>query len=165
MAAIDCILDTNVLINAEGDQSAQTPLACREACLHFLVAVMAGDYQLVMDGGADPDGSEALAEYRRNLHAAGARLGELFLRWLLQHWGTSVQLVPITPAGESYEEFPSDSRLKEFDPRDHKWVALAVAHKNYNERQADIIQSADFKWLGFIAVFAEYGVNVRFICS
>lgn len=166
MSRDDQILDTNVLIIANGDQSPQSSPQCRESCINVLFALMAGDTRLVIDGGG-PEGSEILSEYRHKLRESGSGLGEMFLRWLLQHWSaeTHVIRVPISPKDDSYEEFPQDDRLKGFDPADHKWVAVANAHHLYNEINPDIVQAADFKWKLFISVFQEHGIRVTFVCS
>ncbi|MDZ4764524.1 MAG: hypothetical protein SGI73_08225 [Chloroflexota bacterium] len=163
MATNSRILDTNVLINANGDQSPQTSAECKMACLKLLMSAMASDYQIVIDGGKDPDGSHILTEYRHKLSDAGGGFGEMFLRWLLQNW-QNLMLVPITPMGDSYDEFPQDKRLKNFDPRDHKWIATAKCCHMYNDIQPDVIQSADYKWETYAPIFTEHGVNIVFVC-
>ena len=166
MAQIDRIIDTNLLIIANGDQSPQSSPECRENCLIALAQIMAHDHRIVIDGGP-PDGSEILAEYRHKLHEAGSGFGEIFLRWLFQNWSEelSVARVPISKRNGSYEEFPEDKRLKEFDPADHKWIAVACAHHVYNEIIPEIIQAADFKWQQYVSVFQEHDVNVVFMCD
>jgi hypothetical protein len=163
MAINSRILDTNILIHANGDQSPQTTAECKNECLKLIMSAMARDYQIVIDGGVNPDGSEVLSEYRNKLNEAGSGFGEMFLRWIAIHWQEHI-LVPITKKDESYEEFPDDERLKDFDPRDRKWIATAVSCKTYLEIQPDIMQSADFKWEKYQEIFHEHNVSVIFIC-
>jgi len=163
MAIISRILDTNVLIHANGDQSPQTSATCKMECLRLLMSAMANDYQIVIDGGADPNGSDMLDEYRHKLHESGDGFGEMFLRWLLQNWQNLI-LVPLTRSGESYEEFPQDPRLATFDPRDHKWIAAAVSCHMYNDIQPEVMQSADYKWEQYVRAFLDYKVNIVFVC-
>jgi hypothetical protein len=158
------ILDTNVLIHANGDQSPQTSAECKEKCLKLLVSGMAQKYQIVIDGGKNPDASEMLAEYRHKLHEAGGGYGEMFLRWLLIHWQQLV-LIPITKRDDTYEEFPDDKRLNHFDPADRKWIATAISCQQYGEGQPDIVQSADYKWKPFVPILAEYDMQIDFICA
>lgn len=79
MALIDNILDTNVLIIANGDRSPQSAPECQRDCLKLLMSIMAGDRHIVIDGGKSPNGSEILAEYRQNLHEAGGGFGEMLI--------------------------------------------------------------------------------------
>ena len=163
MATISRILDTNILIHANGDQSPQTSAECKMACVLLVVSAMAYDYQIVIDGGVDPEVSHILAEYKNKLSLAGGGVGEMFLRWLLQNW-LNLILVPITPQGDSFEEFPLDKRLSTFDPRDHKWIAVAKSCHQYNDIQPEIMQSADYKWESYAPIFAEHGVKIVFVC-
>lgn len=169
MAHIRRILDTNILINANGGQSPQTSADCRETCIKLLVSVMAGDYQIVIDGGKSPEGSEILSEYRNKLKAHGSGLGEMFLRWLLMNWqSVYVALLPITPIPDqmdAYEEFPDDKRLKAFDPRDRKWVAVARSSAIYDEITPELMQASDMKWKAYQAVLREHGVSIIFVCD
>lgn len=167
MAQTDRIIDTNILIIANGDQSPQSTIECEKNCILLLASVMAGDCRIVIDGGASPDGSEILAEYRHKLHVAGGGLGEMFLRWLLQQWSQDMYVtrVPITKPNGSYEEFPNDKRLAEFDPSDRKWIATARAHHQYNEIIPEVMEAADFKWQKYQAIFREHNVNIVFVCD
>jgi hypothetical protein len=166
MARVDNILDTNVLIIANGGLSPQSTPECHKECLERLFSITAGERRLVIDGGP-PNGSEILAEYRNYFQGAGGAFGEVFFRWILNNWRDTqhVEVVPISPRDDSYEEFPADPRLKEFDIRDRKWVATARAHHQYNDIIAPIVQAADMKWKDYTQVFQEYYVEVDFLCD
>lgn len=162
------LIDTNILYGANLDGlSQQLSLACKIACNYALMQALAGEYLIVLDETAET-GSEILAEYRRNLPYNGGSAGSLFLRWLLNKISdeTVCRLVPITPTpDQSYEEFPTRADLAAFDPNDRKWIAAAVAHFNYFDTPAPILQAADHKWRAFAAIFSEEYVQIEFLCD
>lgn len=161
------ILDTNVIIHAHETKSPQTSDVCKELCIHLLFRCMAEDFQIVIDTGKH--GSDVLREYQNNLRYYGGSYGELFLRWLINNITDEKHVfeVPLVQGlhEDEYEEFPKDSGLDDFDPRDRKFVALAVAHYLYEEQIAPIVQSADTKWNKFTPVFSKYHVEIDFICE
>ena len=172
MARVDYVLDTNVLVHANGNKSEQTSLECKAKCVEMLFQIVTHSHRVVIDGGVEKVTSLILAEYENNIPVNNPGFGTNFLIWLLTNRMNDehVVRVPITPQDESFEEFPKDKSLKKFDPRDRKWIATARAHHMYNETQAKIVQSADSKWYteGFSVIFSElpeYPVEIEFICD
>lgn len=160
------ILDTNVIINASGDKSPQTEEACSEQCRLLLFQCTTGNCQIVIDNGEH--GSHILTEYRKQFEYYEGTYGEMFVRWILSNIMNEqyVIQVPITPLSEDeYQEFPKDRDLKDFDPRDRKFIAVAVAHYQYEDKIVPIVQSADMKWKIFVSAFAKHNVEIEFICD
>jgi hypothetical protein len=160
------ILDTNVIIQADGSQSPQTAAQCIELCRRLLFQCTTDNFQIVIDAG--PHGSDILAEYQNKLSYYGGSYGEMFVRWLLNNLGDEKHVfqVPLTRTEEdTYQEFPDDPDLRKFDPRDRKWIAAGAAHYLYEGKIAPIVQSADVKWRAFVATFAKYHVQVDFLCE
>lgn len=158
------ILDTNVLIHADGNRSPQTPAACIEKCRFLLFTCITSSFQIVIDVGAH--GSDVLAEYRANLSDGGYM--DVFMRWLLNHLADEryVLNIPLTRRDTNdYEEFPNDPALNKFDPKDRKWIALAVAHYQYEDETAPVAQSADMKWREFVEAFSRHHVEIEFLCD
>lgn len=156
------IIDTNVPATAnlavdpesiEADQ-----LACVLACVEEVESVVNGG-RLVIDAG-----DEIFDEYRANLSMAGQPgVGDRFLKWVHDHrWGfPDEDRVPITKAGDSYEEFPDHPGLESFDLSDRKFVAVANSHP----AKPSISEATDSKWWGWKDALAEVGVTVIFLCE
>ncbi len=162
------ILDTNVIINASGNKSPQTKEACVEICLKLLFQFMAGysGLKIVIDTGSH--GSDILEEYQKQFKYYEGTYGAIFIQWLLNNIMNDqyVIQIPITRIDEdAYEEFPKDTELKKFDPRDRKFIAVAIAHYQYEDQTAPIVQSADMKWKDFMSAFAKHNVEIEFICD
>jgi hypothetical protein len=161
------LLDTNILIIANGGQSPQVDARCQKECLELLFNAMVPNFPLIVDGGKQPDSSEIFAEYGKKINQGGQSFGKLFFEWLLRNWERHI-LVPITPAnGYGYEEFPhEDDRLEKFDPSDRKFIATARAAILYDEAtKVEILQATDGKWKNFETAFKDYGIEVVFICG
>lgn len=74
--------------------------------------------------------------------------------------------IPITYLdNDEYQELPKDHDLNGFDPKDRKFIAVAIAHHQYEAQIAPIVQSADMKWKNFVSTFAQYHVEIEFICD
>ena len=59
-----------------------------------------------------------------------------------------------------FKEFPSDTRLNNFDPDDRMFIAVANAHPDH----PPILQALDSEWWGFKDVLDECGITVDFLC-
>jgi len=108
--------------------------------------------------------NEIFDEYRANLSMAGQPgMGDRFLKWVHDNrWGFPEEdRVRITKIGNTYEEFPEHTGLKDFDLSDRKFVAVANAHP----AQPPILQATDSKWWRWKDALAEVGVNVTFLCE
>ena len=125
MSRLCRVIDTNVLLVANGQHAGVSP-SCITACVRALDHIRSKGI-VVID-----DGYEILSEYKvRTNPNTGNRVGDAFLKWLYQNAGNPkrVARVKITkhPA-RGYVEFPIADGLKDFDPADRKFVAVAVKH-------------------------------------
>lgn len=113
---------------------------------------------LVMDKG-----EEIFDEYLDNLSLSGQPgLGDKFMKWVHDHlWNPDkVTQVPIVKSGNFYNEFPNHVGLRNFDPSDRKFVAVANAHP----AKPPILQATDSKWLRWKDALEEVGITVKFPC-
>lgn len=114
---------------------------------------------LVLDAG-----NEIFDEYRKQLSLRGQPgIGHRFVKWVHDnHWKFPDQdRVQITKREDSYVEFPKHEDLKDFDPSDRKFVAVANAHN----QKPPIQEATDSKWWGWKDALAEVGINVTFLCE
>ena len=152
------VVDTNVAVVANG-KSQQACAACVLTCTEKLQQIMSGEIKLVLDYGW-----RILDEYMRNLNSGGADVGDRFLRWLLTHKDTQCDFVSITPIDGSendFSVFPTDLALKDFDPADRKFIAVALAHSE----KPSILQAVDSEWWNYRDALHRNGVTVDFICE
>lgn len=148
------VVDTNVLVTAENVQNR----ACARNCASRLAEIELNG-QVVLDYRR-----EILSEYERNLRGVRQpQAGFQFWKWLVNTKANSDHCVWITTATHAtrgYEEFPAHDGLKEFDPADRKFVAVANAHP----AKPPIVQATDSKWVGWRKALAECGIQVEFVC-
>jgi len=155
-----CVVDTNVPVVANG-RSEQASPECIRACAVRLRELTHSD-KLILD-----DGWRILKEYKRRLISEGQPgPGDAFLKWVLTNYRNPdrCELVTLTPKDSSetdFEEFPSDPELKNFDPDDRKFIAVAVAHPN----RPRILQATDAEWWEMRDALKKAGVTIDFICE
>ena len=155
------VIDTNVPKTANrATDPASIPdelVFCVQACVESIERVM-------KNGGVVLDSNgEIFSEYRKQLSLSGQPgLGDMFLKWLHynQYTFPSIDQVPITKNGESYDEFPDHIDLVEFDISDRKFVAVANVHSD----KPPILQATDSKWWGWKEGLEESGISVTFLC-
>lgn len=152
------VVDTNVVLVANGQHEAVSP-ACVAECALRLQAVMR-DGHLALD-----DRFRILSEYQNKTQARrGKQPGDAFVKWALQNNANAsrVHLVKILEHGSrGFESFPDDRELEMFDPPDRKFVAVARSHAD----RPPILQAADSKWLGWAAALSRHQVEVDFLCK
>lgn len=150
------ILDTNVLLTANGDAD-HAPPHCVIRCVETLA--IARESVVAVDMGL-----EVLREYQQNVQNTfpfGPALQ--FVRDVLQNLGNPdrCELVAITPEERrGYAEFPNDDRLAKFDRSDRKFVAISVASPNHHE----IFNAVDTDWAPVDEALRDHGVEVRYLC-
>lgn len=156
-----CLVDTNVPKTANlAVNPANIPhdltccvLACVEAVEH-----------IVKKGGLVIDsGDEIFTEYRQQLSMSGQPgVGDGFMKWVHDNqWKSpSVDRIKITKNGNSYNEFPSHTRLSQVDNSDRKFIAVANTHP----AKPPILQATDSKWWGWKDALAQVKITVRFLC-
>lgn len=151
------IIDTNVLLAANEQHPGISP-GCVIACVTALSDVRTKGI-VVID-----DGYQILDEYgRKTSPNTGNRVGDAFLKWLLQNTGNPlhVEQVSINPHEDrGYVEFPNDPELADFDPDDRKFVAVAASHASH----PPILQGTDSMWLTWSENLSACGISVEFLC-
>ena len=152
-----CILDTNVLLTADGkseasDDCVRTSKSRLNEIKQNGVLVLDKDFLI-------------LKEYGLKLSPLGPNTpGNAFLKWALQNRATPrCHQIQLTPLGEhEFESFPhSDPILDKFDPPDRKFVALSLAHP----AKPPIIVAGDRGWHRHEAALLLHGVKVEFLCA
>lgn len=152
------VIDTNVLIAANGRDCPQATPACRLACAQQLQHTQTQAI-LVLD-----DRFYILKEYQNKVSPTGQPgVGDAFLKWILTnrtnpHHCHQVSITP-TPDG-SFKEFPPNPDLQGFDPSDHKFVATALSHP----ARPAICNAVDSDWKQFELALAAAGVKVEQLC-
>jgi hypothetical protein len=158
-----CLIDTNVAVNANlatrpKSKKAGVPGRCIKTCIQYIENITKYHAVLVLDRNG-----EIFNEYRHNLSLKGQPgVGDVFIKWVNDNqWNPQkIERIAITRNGDSYDEFPSHEHLKNFDPSDRKFVAVANAHP----ARPPILQATDSKWWGWKAALEEAGITVQFLC-
>jgi len=153
------VVDTNVPVVANS-RSGQASPDCVLVCLQRLDRITRTG-RVALD-----DQWRIIREYQANLRSSGQPgVGDAFLKWILTNLANPerCELVSITPVGDetNFQEFPSDTALRRFDPSDRKFVAVALAHSQH----PPIIQAIDSKWWEFRIPLRRNGVKVEFLCQ
>ncbi len=157
------VVDTNVPIAANANQSPQISAKCTSACAAKLQEIK-DEHILVLD-----DGWRILKEYMNKLHSSGQPgVGDGFLKWALtcQANPQCCELVHITlkTGGEDdnndFEEFPDDPALAQFDRSDRKFVAVALAHPE----SPPILNATDTDWWEHQEALTKNGIRIDFLC-
>ncbi len=155
------VVDTNVAAVANG-HSAQASTNCVVTCVEHLQRITNGMDQLVLD-----DQWRIIGEYQNNLHSGGQPgVGDAFLKWVLtnrtnQRRCEHVSITPVNKQETTFEEFPADPALKDFDPSDRKFVAVALAHP----KRPPIWQAVDSEWWACRGALERNGVTIEFVCE
>jgi hypothetical protein len=159
MMPVRCVVDTNVLVTANGGN---------ESASAECVAASARALQRVRDVGhvfLDAPGA-IVAEYRNNLAPFGQpRPGNAFLKWLLTNEYnparvTRVALTPVVEDPGGFQELPPPPDGVQYDPSDRKFLAVSAAHPEH----PPILQALDSKWWGWTVALKGCGVSIHFLC-
>lgn len=154
------IVDTNVPVTANlsaRPERSDVPPSCISKSIDQIENIIKKGC-LVIDAAG-----EILQEYETYFSWSGQPgAGDAFFKWAHDNQGipSKVALVPITKNGDSYKEFPDHLGLKDFDPSDRKFVAVANAHPE----KPPILQAKDSKWHWWNEALAEVGITVNFLC-
>jgi hypothetical protein len=152
------VVDTNVLIAANGRNCPQATPECSLVCVRQLQDIKQQDV-LVID-----DAWHIIGEYKRQVNQSGQPgVGDAFLKWVLTNHKNPARCHPvsITPTAEgSFKEFPSSPDLKGFDPSDHKFVATVLTHPE----TPPVLNAVDSDWKQFGQALASAGVTVQQLC-
>lgn len=157
-----CVVDTNVPkianLAVQSNTVPGVPDKCILSCIEAVEQVMQKK-ALIIDAGND-----IFDEYRQQLSLGGQPgIGDAFVKWVHDNrWSLpDSQRVKITKNGESYNEFPVDGDLNNFDRSDRKFVAVSNAHPN----KPPILQATDSKWWGWKDALQKCGIPVQFVCA
>ncbi len=157
-----CVVDTNVPLTAN---RAVTPDEIPDDLVHCVIASLASLRQIMAKRNIVIDDHDAIcSEYRHKLNMKGQPgVGDRFVKWIHDHaWELPAQnrvhITP-TPDGTSYLEFPAHPGLRNFDPSDRKFIAVA----NALPTKAGILQATDSKWWGWKDALAACNIEVCFM--
>lgn len=155
------VVDTNVPkvanLAAKPEENSDVPDACVLDCIEAIEYVTQNK-ALVIDNG-----DEIFTEYRHQLSMKGQPgIGDKFMLWVKDHrWSLpEVNQIQLTEENGSYAEFPHDNRLADFDPSDHKFIAVANGHP----KKPPILEATDSKWWGYKNILSELGITICFLC-
>lgn len=152
------VIDTNVILVANQAHQDVSP-ECVMACVERLENIMKG-HTVVID-----DAYRIINEYQNKTRPSrGKGPGDAFIKWLLRNSNNArhCEQVPLTESDENeFAEFPTHPELKNFDPPDRKFAAVAYAHA----KKPPILQAADCKWVEWTNALGKAGIFVDFICK
>jgi len=154
------VVDTNVPVVANGN-SGQASDDCVVSCAKKLQSVM-DTGQIVLD-----DQWLIIEEYQNNLRSIGQPgPGDAFLKWVLTNRSNRVKCLlvsihPTGPDGSSFEEFPLDPALQDFDAQDRKFVAVARACSP----SPVVLEAVDPGWWIHRRALEECGLQIEFLCQ
>ena len=164
------IIDTNVPLTAAG-RNFQATDTCVLSCGETISRIQKGEIAIVVDKD-----NKAIAEYRNNMYPdpKGTPAGQ-FLMYLLMNRNHPRRVKSLslrTDAQGQFEDYPdkddnwttTDSRCKQFDTDDKKWVALALRFKRDTGVDAPIVNAADRCWLAFESHLESAGVKLESLC-
>jgi hypothetical protein len=153
------VIDTNVPIVANGKSHADP--ACVISCVDALLDVRSRG-MIVLD-----DAMRILSEYMDHLSLGGEPgAGDAFMKWVwtVQADEDRCEQVSLSPkyenGAENFEEFPNDRDLDDFDRKDRKFVAAALASR----RAPLILNAVDSDWAERHEALVRNGLTVRFLC-
>ncbi|WP_419944938.1 hypothetical protein [Candidatus Poriferisodalis sp.] len=155
---IHSVVDTNVLVVANGSDNAST--TCRLAALGRLNEVTQSR-SLLLDSGA-----EIFAEYQKHCNYSGQPgIGDEFFRWAHEHQGW-LRRFDLTPHADRYfQEFPDDPALETFDPADRKFVAVSIAASSASSPVPnEIVNAVDSDYSHHQQALSRAGVAVAELC-
>lgn len=149
------VVDTNVLVVAEGERTGAGDL-CQKRAAQKLLSVR-DNGSLVLDTAM-----EILREYHGALLPGTGEPGpgQLFYIWVASSGDHKlVELHPHPHRG--FEAFPADPRLGTFDWDDRKYVAAAITSGRTKTR---IVNAVDSDYGLHQVAFEEAGVSIQELC-
>lgn len=151
------VVDTNVILVANRQHDDVSELCVAECARRLNAIVKEG--RVAID-----DAHRILKEYQnKTTPRAGKRVGDLFLKWLLQNQAnpSRCDLVKLDEHDQrGFQSFPDDASLSSFDTPDRKFVAVAGAHPG----KPPILQAADSKWIDWAVGLSTHQIVVDFVC-
>ena len=152
------IIDTNVLIAANGRDCAQVTPQCRLNSSQYLRNFQVQGIIVIDNRWL------ILSEYKNKVNQTGQPgIGDAFLKWVLTNQANPkrCEQVVINPLkNSSFVEFPDDPELEKFDQSDRKFVAVALATPD----RPPIVNAVDSDWLEFYEPLVKNGIKIQFLC-
>ena len=144
------VVDTNVLVVSNGRDWLDRAPGCVSTCVRILREIQES-HSVAVDYGW-----QILGEYKNNVSESGEPgLGDGFLKWLLTN------LAAPSCCFVAMMDFPERPDLSKFDPKDRKFVQVALAH----DERPPVLQATDRKWRHFENALRDCGITVRFLCD
>ena len=152
------VVDTNVAVVANG-RDTHASEACQLRCIEMLERIKEKDIVAIDEYG------QILDEYHKELNFSGQpNVGDSFYKYVFdnQYAQDRVHRISIkrTACGSSFEEFPDDNALEDFDNDDHMFVAVALTHPN----RPKILNAVDTDWACHHAALSKHGVRIKYLC-
>lgn len=150
------VIDTNVLLVAN-QQHQDISEECVLACTQKLLEAQRQGI-IVVD-----DSYRIISEYRNKPDINGTRVGDVFLKWLLQNQANTARVHQVTiteTLADHFQEFPDQILQPDFDAPDRKFPSVANAHSN----KPPVLQAADCKWINWQPALNAVGISVDFVC-
>jgi hypothetical protein len=152
------IIDTNVLIAANGRDCPQVTPQCRLNSSQYLRNFQVKGIIVIDNRWL------ILNEYTNKVNQTGQPgIGDAFLKWVLTNQANfkRCEQVVINPLKDSsFAEFPDDPELEKFDQSDRKFVAVALASID----RPPIVNAVDSDWLEFYEPLVKNGIKIQFLC-
>ena len=152
------VIDTNVIIVANGRDSPHASLQCVRACRDYLESVRESG-AIVID-----DAHLIINEYKNKVSPTGQPgVGDAFFKWLLTNLANPNRCCQVhihQLSANNFREFPNDPALASFDPSDHKFVAVAITHP----AKPSIYNAVDSDWVAAKEALAHHGITIEFLC-
>jgi len=151
------VIDTNVLIAANGRDCPQVTPQCQFSAIKYLETFQKEGMVIVDDKWL------ILKEYQNKVNPKGQPgIGDAFLKWILTNQANPkrCQKITITPKDGSFQEFPDDASLTKFDPSDRKFVAVALKSPD----RPPIINAVDPDWAECYEALTQLGLTIEFLC-
>ena len=158
------VIDVNVLIVANGRETAQVSPQCVLNCIEFLEEAQA--HLIVLD-----ESGLIFEEYQNyNSFQGQPGVGDAFFKWIYNNQFDSerCERVTITPTvtslNPSLEEVPLELRIKDankkiFDLDDHIWSAVARA----SQHKPVIVNAVDSDWREWQKRLEQHRFQIRFL--
>ena len=152
------IIDANVILLTDVSKIPTDQLKCAKKCVHFLQNFINDpDASIVLDAEG-----RVIKEYRRAFELnRDPNMASEFCKWVYQHMPKNPEdFLCLREKNENeFESYPDSEKLKEFDPPDRTYIALAY---NHCERPP-IVEASDSKWWGIKDELKKHAIDIRFI--
>ena len=150
------VVDTNVILIASQlvRNVPEEQLICYKGCIQFIQDFIKHKDKVLLDREG-----RVLKEYHRKAFKISdyPNMATMLIQTALEG---NCEYLSIGESNENqYNLYPSLASLKEFDPPDRIFIALAYNH----DRKPPIVEASDSKWWGIKDDLAKCGMEVIFI--